>query len=102
CDFVQRKKHENRYVRGILVDFAFHAKKKCFNQSEAVYISPCFEFEGKEMCLILDFRHLFTLKKIQPGNYLSPLFRAKQQLLAEIQSMLARHVSRQGILFLEK
>lgn len=50
--------------------------------------------------MILDFRY-FTTATLTTEN-VKGLFRIRQELLAEIQSKLARHINRQGILFLDE
>jgi hypothetical protein len=47
--------------------------------------------------MILDYRYLKTTE-LKDERF---LFRAKQNLLSEVQSKLARHINRQGILYLE-
>ncbi|MCF8292517.1 MAG: hypothetical protein K9I70_01790 [Chitinophagaceae bacterium] len=100
CDSVQGKVIFHRLIRGLLV-LSFKDIKKSFNNSEAFFISPSFTYENKDYVLILDFRQFFTVDQIGKSRYRKPLFRVRQQLLSEIQSKLSRHISRQGVLFLE-
>lgn len=99
CDTVQGKIVFHRLVRGILVPKEF---SKAFFSNEAIYVSPSFTFNKKDYCLVIDFRQFFTLSQLGKSKNRKPLFRIRQQLLAEIQSKLSRHINRQGILYLEE
>jgi len=98
CDYVQDKAGFKKVVHGVALkkDFAYLLDTK----SEAFFISPPFKLEEESYVLVLNFRYLHTMNEIDPNEHLKPVFRARQQLLAEVQSKLARHLSRQGILFL--
>ena len=98
CDTVQGKIVFHRLVRGILVHKEF---SKAFFSNEAIYVSPSFTFDQKDYCIVIDFRQFFTLSQLRKSKSRKPLFRVRQQLLAEIQSKLSRHINRQGILYLE-
>jgi len=99
CDTVQGKIVFHRLVRGILVPKEF---SKTFYTNEAIYISPSFTFDKKNYCIVIDFRQFFTLTKLGKSKNRKSIFRIRQQLLAEIQSKLSRHINRQGILFLDE
>lgn len=99
CDTVQGKIVFHRIVRGILVSKEF---SESFYSNEAIYVSPQFTYDGKDYSIILDFRQFFTLQSLRKSKKRIPLFRIRQQVLAEIQSKLARHINRQGILFLSQ
>ncbi|WP_121667320.1 hypothetical protein [Mesonia aquimarina] len=101
CDFAQAKYKYNRCVYGLLIESSF--LEYIDTKSEAVFLSPKFTFEGKSMVLICDFRYFFTILKggIKEKDNLNIVFRLRRQILSEIQSKLARHVNRQGILFLD-
>lgn len=98
CDSVQGKIVFHRLARGILVPKDF---SKTFHTNEAVYVSPSFNFQKQEYCIVIDFRQFFTLSQLGKSKYRKSIFRLRQQLLSEIQSKLARHINRQGILYLE-
>lgn len=100
CDYVQVKAYNVRVVKGILVK-TDHLKY-IDNRSEAVFVSPKFKYEQYNYAMVLHFRYFFTSPGGKNVKNLNPLFRVRQQMLSEIQSRLARHVSRQGILFLEE
>jgi hypothetical protein len=99
CDYVQNKYEYNRCIKGIIID-SDHIDY-IDTKSEAIFTSPKFLFEDKSCVMVLHYRYFFTSIKGGKLKYLNPLFRARQQLLAEIQSKLSRHISRQGILFLD-
>jgi hypothetical protein len=99
CDTVQGKTVFHRLVRGVLAPKEF---SKAFFSNEATYVSPSFTFDKKDYCIIIDFRQFFTLNRLGKSKNRKPLFRIRQQLLAEIQSKLSRHINRQGILFLDE
>lgn len=97
CDTVQGKIVFHRLIRGVLVPKEF---AKAFFSNEAIYISPSFTFNNIDYTIVLDFRQFFTLPKLGKSKNRKSIFRIRQQILAEIQSKLARHINRQGVLFL--
>lgn len=96
CDYVQKKDTHIRLVRGIFIN---SINPKVFWNNESTYVSPYFEFYGDKKMLMFNFSGFFTRKTLN-SDYLEPIFRVRQQLLAEIQSRLSRHINRQGILSL--
>lgn len=100
CDFVQKEnKVYDRIVKGLLIPSKY--KNFIDDKSEAVYILPItISYNNKDYILILDFRYFSTLDL--SAENATPIFRLRQELLAEIQSRLARHINRQGILFLDE
>ena len=84
----------DRIVQGIIVDAEF--KPYIDFKSEAIYISPMFEYESRNRIIVLNFRY-FVTNHINDVE-VKPLFRVRTSLLAEIQSKLARHINRQGIM----
>ncbi len=99
CDYVQNKYEYNRCVKGIIIDSKY--LDYIDTKSEAIFISPKFIFDDRSCIMVLHYRYFFTSNKAANLKYLNPLFRARQQLLSEVQSKLSRHISRQGILFLD-
>lgn len=98
CDYVQGKVEHSRLVDGVMLqDIALDFID---TRSEANFISPVFKCENKNYFLVINFKHLKTIEidvEDDPTIF-TPIFRIRQQMLAEIQSKLARHISRQGIL----
>ncbi|MCT3639105.1 hypothetical protein CMU11_06500 [Elizabethkingia anophelis] len=105
CDKVQNKHKNIRTVKGFIIKKEF--KKYIDQKSEAIYISPPFYLQELEesFILVLNFRYFFTFttdQKILTGiKSIKPIFRLRSTIIAEIQSKLARHVNRQGILYVE-
>lgn len=105
CDKVQNKHKKIRLVKGVIIEKKF--RKFVDDKSESIYISPSFflEKEKNSFILILNFRYLFThsteKKDINRLKFVKNIFRLRSTLISEIQSKLARHVSRQGILYVE-
>jgi hypothetical protein len=100
CDYVQSKAYNVRVVKGMLIkaDLLGLIDEK----SEAIFISPKFKYNDEKYAIVLHFRYFFTSSGGKGIKGLKTLFRVRQQILSEIQSKLARHVSRQGVLFLEE
>ncbi|MGJ1518373.1 MULTISPECIES: hypothetical protein [Sphingobacterium] len=102
CDKVQNKQKNVRVIKGFIIDKKY--KEYIDNKSEAIYISPSFyDSELKvSRIIVLNFRYFFTfsgdLSKIKG---LTPKMRLRNEVISEIQSKIARHVSRQGILYVE-
>lgn len=100
CDFVQSKVEHSRFVDGVMLQAV--SLNFVDTRSEANFISPVFKYENKDYFFVLNYKYLKTLDvstEFDRANF-SPIFRLRQQVLSEIQSKLARHISRQGILFL--
>lgn len=97
CDYVQNKNKFNRLVKGILIDNQY---LKHVDKSEAIFVSPVFDFEDKKYNLVLDFRYFTTINS-KGLSKITQLFKLRTILISEIQSKLARHISRQGILFID-
>ncbi|MBK9958755.1 MAG: hypothetical protein IPP11_09215 [Chitinophagaceae bacterium] len=100
CDYVQKdNKIYDRIVKGLLIPSEY--RDFIDDKSEAVYVLPIsINYSAKQYILILDFRYFSTTDL--SVDKATPIFRLRQELLAEIQSKLARHINRQGILFLDE
>lgn len=95
CDHAQNKAKNIRLVRGIIVKDCH--REHFDRQSEAIYISPSFNYENNNCILVLNFRYFFTCQnKVIKDD--TVIFRLRSTVLSEIQSKLARHISRQGIM----
>lgn len=95
CDHAQNKAKNIRLVRGIIVKDCH--REHFDRQSEAIYISPSFNYENNNCILVLNFRYFFTCQNKEIKD-VSVIFRLRSAVLSEIQSKLARHISRQGIM----
>lgn len=93
CDYAQKKAINDRIVEGVIIDSCYD---KYVVTSEAIYKSPKFTYESRNRILVLNYRYFITtdLKGINPKI----IFRLRNTILAEIQSKLARHISRQGVM----
>ena len=101
CDYVQAKRLYYRLIPGLLINSKY--SKYINKTSEAIYVSPNFKLSNTEtesFFLLLDFRIFTSVSKDKIDELMQPKFRIRQLLLSEIQSKLARHINRQGILFL--
>lgn len=94
CDYAQNKMVVHKMIEGVLVPSQY---QEYLNRGEAIFVSPCFEHNGMVWNLVLDYRCLVTSMSVD-FKYLTPLFKVRRQLLAEIQSQMSRHANRQGIL----
>lgn len=95
CDHAQKKAKNIRLLHGIIIKDCH--RNHLDRQSEAIYISPSFNYNGENCILVLNFRYFFTCQNndVKDG---SVIFRLRSTVLSEIQSKLARHISRQGIM----
>lgn len=95
CDYAQNKAKYDRIVMGLIIDSCY--MELIDTKSEAIYVSPSFDEGSHERVLILNFRYFLTeeLKKIKG---IKQLYRIRNSVLSEIQSKLARHINRQGIM----
>lgn len=97
CDYAQKKTRYDRVVMGIIIDSShrIHIDTK----SEAIYVSPVFNDGSNERILVLNFRYFIT-QNLSNTNRERILYRVRNSILSEIQSKLARHINRQGIMSL--
>ncbi|MBW8684693.1 hypothetical protein [Chitinophaga rhizophila] len=100
CDYVQGKYYNIRVVKGFLLKGDL--LKYIDQRSEAIFISPRFKYNNEVYAIVLHFRYFFTSLGPEGFKGLSPLFRVRHELLSEVQSKLARHVNRQGVLFIDE
>lgn len=99
CDFAQKKNINDRVVKGLLIPKEY--RNYIEDKSEAVLLIPfVIELDDNEYYLTLDFRYFITTDLTQEN--VTGLFRIRQEMLAEVQSKLSRHVNRQGILIIDE
>lgn len=96
CDYAQDKLKNDRIVRGIIIDAKYFPHID--SRSEAIYISPQFTYLSRCCIMVLNFRYFVTRNLEDTDARETILFRLRNTLLAEIQSKLARHINRQGIM----
>jgi hypothetical protein len=98
CDFAQRKWRRSRLISG-----AMWPKDHCSNikKAEYIYTSPYLAKNGSIFKLVFDLRY-FTSLSFNTLKKMRPAFRVKHELLVDIQTHLARHISRPGVTFIEE
>lgn len=94
CDYAQNKIKYDRIVQGVIVESKY--RQYIDSKSEAIYISPVFKYNDMSCILVLNFRYFFTSNLSE--NPTKPTLKLRNRVLAEIQSKLARHINRQGVL----
>lgn len=94
CDFAQKKKICDRVVQGVMIEARFI---DYINQGDAFYTSPIIKHNGNNYIIILNFNYFITTD-LTNGSSCNMLFKIRRPMLAEIQSKLARHINRQGIM----
>ena len=94
CDFAQKKKIYDRVVQGVIIESRF---ADYINQGDAFYTSPMVRYGDKNYIIVLNFNYFITTNLDNEPNC-NMLFKIRRPMLAEIQSKLARHINRQGIM----
>ena len=95
CDYAQNKAKYDRIIMGIIIDSCY--KEFIDTKSEAIYVSPSFNESSHERILVLNCRYFFT-QDLRKTNGIGVLYRIRSSLFSEIQSKLARHINRQGVM----
>ena len=100
CDITQNKLKKSRLIFGFLLDSKYKHIKK---QNENLYITP-FHFELKDKNLNLDsnYRLILFIKTIFAVNpdkirKMTPIIRARKELVVDLQHAIANHISRVGV-----
>lgn len=97
CDFAQDKWKRSRILHGVIWPEEYCQKiKKC----EYIYVSPYLERNGSIFKIVFDLRY-FTSRAFDNIRDKRASFRLKHDLLVDIQSQLARHINRPGVISLE-
>ena len=97
CDYAQNKAKYDRIIMGIIIDSCY--REFIDAKSEAIYVSPSFDESSHERIVVLNYRYFFT-QELKKTNGVEPLYRIRNSVLSEIQSKLARHINRQGVMTL--
>ena len=95
CDYAQNKAKYDRIAMGLIIDCCY--KVLIDTKSEAIYVSPEFDEGLHERVLLLNYRYFYT-QNLSKVNGIKQLYRIRNSILSEIQSKLARHINRQGIM----
>ena len=96
CDYAQKKKICDRVVQGVMIESRYG---NYLNQGDAFYTSPIIRHDGRNYIVVLNFNYFITTN-LNDGTDCTILFKIRRPMLAEIQSKLARHINRQGIMTL--
>lgn len=94
CDYSQDNMKFCRMVSGVILDEKYRTKVK--RNADFFYTSPLFMLDGKNVYFYCDLRYVQS-KLIPDLNGIKPMLRVRHLFQADIQSHLARQVSRPGI-----
>lgn len=99
CDYVQKKSLRSRLLPGVL--WPVDDEDKIKPKADYIYKSAVIEHDGKLFCMVFDHR---TFTSVYPSKLKrkKPIFMVQNELLADIQSRIASHVSRLGVVYVEK
>ncbi|HEY4198094.1 MAG TPA: hypothetical protein VGM63_21285 [Mucilaginibacter sp.] len=98
CDIVQDKNINYRIISGFIISTVYY---DCIKKSDLAffYKSPKFILDGNDVFIGLDLRSFSSCTK-QEINQKKYLFSLRSALINEVQTKLAAHVSRLGVLYL--
>lgn len=97
CDYAHasEKLRTNRVLPGVLWPVEF---VKNLHRSEGLYISQgVFQIDGEQYKLVFDLRCLSSLPLAVLKAKKKPLFKIRQEFLADIQAHMAKHINRPGV-----
>jgi hypothetical protein len=97
CDFAQNKWKNSRLLSGVMWPEKHFRKIK---KADYIYKSPYFEANGNIFYLVFDLRFLTSLS-FDTLKKKKPVFRVKHEFLVDVQSCLARHMNRPGVISLD-
>lgn len=99
CDYSQNKWEAHRVIRGLVWPREHMDKVK--TNTDFLYTTPLFELNGESFCFIFNFCYFTSIRFGELHTDQNIIFtRVRQQLLVDIQSKLAKHINRPGILSL--
>ncbi|APF17523.1 hypothetical protein Calab_2006 [Caldithrix abyssi DSM 13497] len=103
CDFVQNKMRMSRMIKGVLLPDSVEnynsVWRKIKKSASFLYVSPVIYYGNSVFRMVLDFRY-FTSEPLS-NQERETIFRIRKDILNDIQTRLAFHVNRTGVLFLE-
>jgi hypothetical protein len=99
CDYAQDKWKLHRVILGVM--WPENDLKKIKKTADYIYFSPIFEVEGKIYKFVFDLRYLTTLSFGELKDK-EPALRIRHDLLIDIQSKVAGHINRPGVICLEQ
>ncbi|MDI6735241.1 MAG: hypothetical protein QME42_03445 [bacterium] len=97
CDYTQNKWKLHRVLPGVIwpVDY-----QKKINQADYIYTSRLFKIDNEIYKFVFDLRYLTSLS-FDDLKDKRPEFRIRHELLIDIQSKIAGHINRPGVISLE-
>jgi len=98
CDYAQDKWKVSRLLPGVLWPEECESNK--IKKAGFIYNSPLIKLETKLYYMVFDLR-FFTSIEFSKLKDKSPLFRLKHDYLVDIQSKLAPHINRPGVMSVE-
>jgi hypothetical protein len=98
CDYTQKKWETCRILPGLLIPQVYEEQIR--ERTDYIYKSKLIKFEEKPCCLVFDFRFFASIEPDKLKDK-SPKFRLRYQLLVDIQSKLASHINRPGVMLVE-
>jgi len=97
CDYSQNNRLFCRMISGVILDQKYFRNQK--RSASFFFVSPLFLMDGKPVNFYCDFRYTKSTD-IKSINGIMPKLRIRHSFQAEIQSHLARQISRPGIVAL--
>ena len=99
CDYAQNKWKLHRVLHGLMwPENDFNKIKK---KADYIYTSPIFKVDNKIYKFVFDIRYLTTLSLDELKDK-KPVLRIRHDLLVDIQSKIAGHINRPGVICLEQ
>ncbi len=99
CDYAQDKWKLHRVLHGLMwPENDFNKIKK---KADYIYTSPIFKVDNKIYKFVFDLRYLTTLSLDELKDK-KPVLRIRHDLLVDIQSKIAGHINRPGVICLEQ
>ena len=95
CDYTNKKWRVSRLLPGVLWPESHGNRIK--RNADFIYCSPLIVFENNLYYMVFDHR-FYTSIEFSALNEKTPLFRARHQLLVDIQSKLSSQMNRPGVI----
>ncbi len=99
CDYAQDKWKLHRVLHGLM--WPENDFKKIKKKADYIYTSPIFKVDNKIYKFVFDLRYLTTLSLDELKDK-DPVLRIRHDLLVDIQSKIAGHINRPGVICLEQ
>jgi hypothetical protein len=100
CDYAQNKFENHRAIFGLLWPWELYSVLR--DHADYMYISDVIKYETKNYCFVLDFGYFHSCTEGQlTRKKKKKIMRLRQEILVDIQSKLASHVHRPGLMSLK-